>query len=358
MKTLKKIINEYMCKIAAVFVVFLLVIVLGFQLIAEQKRGYEDSTQTLKLINNILEENERELTAVQDITPNTAKGKLMQYSAVWSENGKYIIQVGMEPVNVNKVVEKNKISYIFSTFKLNSEADFYDVDAAKGIIIGSTNTENIGRSIEEIGINFDKIKNDPNGFHANINGELSFCVFQKVNGAYLGRTVTIGSLYQRIPSLMLILLLCLMVIAFVLVYAVTKNMNKYVIDEIHDINDKLNLIADGKFNENIEVRSSLELSELSDYINTMLKSILDHNVKMSYVLNKTNLLIGIYEYNDAMSRVQFTEYVPQIFSLHSDEMEEIASDIERFKKFILKIRDKTVPDEPNVCMVTKAAICI
>ena len=227
MQTLKQILFKYMYQITALLVVFILIIVLFVQLIAEQRRAYEQAIQTFGLINNRLEENEQELEVVQkeyrqtclynaeviaeiiehdldilddlkhlkelaemlevdeihvfntkgriftgthpeyynftfdsgeqisffkpmlkdktlklvqEITPNTAEGKLMQYSAVWSDNGKYIVQVGMEPVNVKKVTEKNEISYIFSTFKVNAEADFYDIDAGSGTIIGSTNT--------------------------------------------------------------------------------------------------------------------------------------------------------------------------------------------------------------------------
>lgn len=438
MKTLKNIISKYMFQIAAVFVAFILLTVLLVLLATEQKQAYEDASETFELINNRLEENQQELTVVQqeyeqtclynakviadiiegrpdilndvkglkelaallevdeihvfdttgriftgthpeyygytfdsgeqmrffkpmlkdktlqlvqDITPNTAVGKLMQYSAVWSGNGEYIIQVGMEPVSVNKGTAKNEMSYIFSTFKLDSTSDFYDIDAESGNIIGSTNVESIGHNIEETGISFDKIKTDSNGFHAYANGDMSFCVFQKNGGIYLGKTVTINSIYQRIPYLMLILSICMVFIAFILVHAVTKNMNKYVVDEIHDINSKLHLIANGKFDERIDVQSSAELSELSDYINILLKSILENNIKMSYILNKTNLLIGIYEYNDTTSRVRFTEYMPQIFSLDSDETEKATSDLKYFKKLINKIRGEAVPNEPNVFMV-------
>ncbi len=137
-------------------------------------------------------------------------------------------------------------------------------------------------------------------------------------------------------------------IVFVLAYTVTKHLNKYVVDEIRVINDKLNLTANGKFDGNIEVQSSRELFELSDHINTMRKSILDNNIKMSYVLSKTNLLIGVYEYSDTMGRVEFTEYVPQILSVSPEEMERLSSDTERFKNLIGEICSRPVPDEPNV----------
>ncbi len=438
MKSLKKIIGKYMYRITAISVIFMLLIVLFVQMIAEQRRAYEDSMQTLGLINNRLKENEKELETtreeynqtclynaevianiieynpdilhdleglrdlavlleideihifdktgrifagthpeyydytfdsgeqmmffkpmlkdkslklVQEITPNTAENKLMQYSAVWSKNEKYIVQIGVDPVNVKKVTEKNEISYIFSTFKISAEEDFYDIDATNGSVIGSTNTKSIGHNVTELGMNFDRMKNDTDGFHARINGTVSFCIFQKTGNTYLGRVVPIQFLYQRIPTFTLTLSVCLLFIAFVLAYAVTRHMNKYVVDEIHDINNKLNRIAEGNFNENIEVRSSIELSELSDYINTLLKSILDKNIKISYVLNKTNLLIGVYEYNDTVKKVQFTEYVPQIFSLGLDETKKISSDIEYFKKFINGVKNNTMPDEPNVFKV-------
>lgn len=438
MATLKGIIRKYMYQITAIVVASMLLIVLGFQLLIEQRRAYENSMQIFTLIDNRLNENQQELniikeeyrqtclynaqvidqivekdpdildslerlrnlaklleideihiidstgrifagthpeyynltldsgeqisffepmledknlSLVQEITPNTAEGKLMQYSAVWSKNGEYIVQVGMEPVNVRKLTEKNEISYIFSTFKVNSDADYYDIDAASGKIIGTTNSESIGHDIEEVGIDFDDIKNDTNGFYARVNGHISFCVFRESGDNYLGRVVAVRNLYQRIPPTMLLLSVCMIFMAFVLVYAVTKHINKYVVNEIQDINDKLDLITNGKFDETIDVRSSIEFSALSDYLNTMLKSIIDQNVKMSYVLNKTNLLIGVYEYNDSISRVQFTEYVPQILSIDVEEMNNISLDVEAFKQYINDIHKKNIPDEPNVFKV-------
>lgn len=43
---------------------------------------------------------------VQDIEPNTAEHKLMQYSAMWNSTGEFIVEAGIEPVNVSKVTEK------------------------------------------------------------------------------------------------------------------------------------------------------------------------------------------------------------------------------------------------------------
>ena len=55
---------------------------------------------------------DKSLKLVQPLSPNTAEKKYIQYSAVWSPNGKFFVQVGMEQQNVQKVTEKNELPYI------------------------------------------------------------------------------------------------------------------------------------------------------------------------------------------------------------------------------------------------------
>ena len=82
---------------------------------------------------------DKSLKLVQEITPNTAEEKPMQYSAIWSENGEYIVQIGMEPVNVLKVTEKNELSYIFSLFRVNPDMSYYSINSENYELLGSTN---------------------------------------------------------------------------------------------------------------------------------------------------------------------------------------------------------------------------
>lgn len=60
---------------------------------------------------------------IQPIIPNTSNGSLIQYSAVWSSNGHFFVQVGMKQENVQKITEKNELSYIFSLLRVNSSVD-------------------------------------------------------------------------------------------------------------------------------------------------------------------------------------------------------------------------------------------
>lgn len=288
------------------------------------------------------------LKLVQEITPNTAEDKLMQYSALWSENGEFIVQVGMAPVNVMKVTEKNELSYLFSQFRVNLEANYYAVDIASGQIVGSTESECLGKNLTEIGLDEKLFSEYEKGFHASVEGRRSYCVFQKAGDNYIGRVIAVEDLYKRIPQTVAGLALCLAAIAVALNCAVTRYMNRYVVDGIRSINVKLGRIAEGNLDEEIDIRSSVEFAELGSYINIMKKSILDSNRKMSYVLSKTNMYIGVYECNGNMRRVRFTEYIPRILALDEEETRQLSSDVAKFQQFIRKIRKNPVEGEPDI----------
>lgn len=304
-----------------------------------------DSGEQISFFRPMLED--KTLKLVQDITPNTAEEKPMQYSAVWSENGEFIVQVGMEPVNVMKVTEKNELSYIFSLLRVNPEANYYAIDAATGKIVGSTNLDSVGTDASEIGLRLKDIQSD-DGFYVAVNGRRSFCVFERIGVNYIGRVVTAESVYQNIPITTFWILISLILVAAFLVNRVGRYMNKYVVDKISDVNDKLKSIADGNLEENVDIRSSVEFAELSNYVNSMVKSLLENNKKMSYVLSKTNMNIGTYEYGGPTQRVRYTENIPKILSVDHDKMEQLASDVDRFVHFLDEIMEHPLPDEEGI----------
>ncbi len=298
---------------------------------------------------------DKTLELVQDITPNTAEGKLMQYSAVWDRNKDHILQVGMEPLKVMKVTEKNQLSYIFSLFWVNSDCNYYAINAESGKIAGSTVSDNVDRNAEDIGLNLETVKSQNNGFSAVINGRRYFCITRKVGDAYLMRTVLESTLYQRIPESILLLAACLILSVIVLCVGTAFCTNRFVISKIKKINEKLYSITMGNLDEEIDIKSSVEFAELSRYANLMIQSLLNGSKKMSHVLSKANLYIGVYEYNHSMKRVRYTEYLPSLLALDMEQMERIASDYSLFKEYIDGIRRHPVPGKPGVYRLSEGS---
>lgn len=305
-----------------------------------------DSGKQISFFKPLLQD--KTLQLVQDIVPNTAEAKMMQYSALWSENGEFIVQIGMEPVRVMEFTEKNELSYIFSLFRVNVEAEYYAIDVESGEVVGSTVMSDVGRSAAAVGFKLQEIKNDPDGFHEKVNGNTSFCVFTQMGNNYIGRVLPNSSLYRQVPTNTIVLAVCLILISQILSRAVTGYMNKYVASGIYGINEKLRMIGKGHLDERVDVQSSIEFAELSAHINDILQSILDNNRKMSYVLSKTNMFIGEYEYSLWNKRVRFTEYVPKILNLSEEETSKMTEDYTVFRAYVDLITKNPVPGEMDV----------
>lgn len=304
-----------------------------------------DSGEQMNFFKPLL--TDKSLHLVQDITPNTAEAKMMQYSALWSKSGAFIVQIGMEPVNVLKATEKNELSYLFSLFRVNPHANYYAV-IGSGEIVGSTDLPSVGRQLSDIGLDLDAIAVGTTAFHAKVNGVNSYCVFREKNGNYIGRVLSCREMYQSIPPITAALAVCLITIAFILSHVVTGYMNLYVVGGIRSINEKLHSITQGNLDELVDIQNSVEFEELSGYINRMKQSLLDNNKKMSYVLDKANMYIGVYEYNRHMKRVRFTRHVPRILCLEPEESDKLSSDCALFQSLITALRSDPVDGETNI----------
>ncbi len=288
---------------------------------------------------------DKSLRLCQPITPNTAENKPMQYSALWSKSGEFIVQVGMEPINVFKATEKNELSHIFSHLRVDIGVNLYAIDKNSGEIVGSTTDGELGLHCSEIGFDYKKLIQKGESVHMTINGVDSYCVFTEMGDNLIGRVISNDSLYREVPSNVIELGIGIIIVAFILMYSVIWYINKYIIKGIYSINEKLNLIEEGNLSENVSVRTSLEMSELSDHINSMISSLLSTTDKISYVLNKTDMNIGVYEYSDKMNDVRFTEYVPRILEIDMLKEKQLKSDFREFSAFLNEIKEKQYSEE-------------
>lgn len=261
----------------------------------------------------------RNLELCQEITPNTAEGKLMQYAAVWREDGKGIVQIGLEPNRVMEATKKNELSYIFSLLTADSGAVMYAVDTENHEILGSTKSDFVGKKLEDIGIDPHKINLDGKGFHTKLNDNWSYFTFLKSDSILLGRSYPVETLYSGINIDTLYLGVYLFIIAGVMILVISKYLDEKIIKGIDLVNRKLKKITNGALDERIDVNTTPEFLELSGHINQMVKSICDTTDKISYALDFARMPIGIYEYGTGMSRVRVTKRVPQILALSKDE---------------------------------------
>lgn len=291
---------------------------------------------------------DKTLELVQSITPNTAEEKLMQYSALWSRNQEYIIQIGMKPVNVEKATAKNELSYIFSLFRVNPNIHYFAIDSQSGKIVGASKEENVNLDCSEVGFSFMDIQNDETEIYANINGKESYCIFKKIGSTYVAYVIQLQHLYQELPIVICILFLCMMLIAITLATSFNEYMKTNIVNKLHKINELLSSITEGNLNQIVDVRNVYELSELSTHINTMVQSLFSSNSKLTYILSRTNIYLGTYEYSYTSNYIKFSEYIPTLFSWDEDTINLLSTSRDDFKNYIDSVRTNPVPYEQNV----------
>ena len=197
----------------------------------------------------------------------------MQYSALWSENGRFIVQVASDAESDVRVTEKFELSSILSTLRVLGDAELYAIDVDNGEIIGATLSEDVGKNMTDIGLDMDMLKTKGSSFHAKINGKNSYCVFDMVGEHLFGRVVLNKVLYEEVPVKGLWLAIILYAFAAVMIVSITRYLDRVVIHDIRGINRKLREITDGNLNERVEENSTKEFSELGDHINQMVESL-------------------------------------------------------------------------------------
>ncbi len=240
--------------------------------------GYSfDSGEQIGFFKPLLTDKSLEL--VQETTPNTAEGKLVQYSALWNEDGSFIVQVGMKPSNVLRATKKNELSYIFSLLRTGVGYQLYAIDPDTEKVVGATVVSDVGKDVAEIGIKPEEMESE-RGFHAKTSQSLQYCLSKKIGENYIVWASPVSGFFQSILVNELLLLAGLVLISLILVYAVTDTMDRTVIGQIKRINEKLWSIQDGELRTKVDVRDSKEFLELSTHINSMVESLIRSSEKL------------------------------------------------------------------------------
>ena len=302
--------------------------------------GYSfDSGKQLSFFKPLLSNQNLQLT--QKIMENTASHIKMQYSALWSENKEFIVQVGMNHENASKATKKNQLSYLFKLFRVNNEAQYYAINSKNHKIVGTTH-HHIGDVASSIGLKDTQIKEAKNGFFTEIDGQLSYCVSKKIKNNYIYCIIPVRVLFKEVPKNCLEMIVCLIIISILFRLLIIKYIRVYVIDSINQINHQLSKISKGQLDEEVSINNSLEFQKLSHYINEMKQSLLVNNKKMDYILTQKNQLIGFYEYNQKLNTLYLSDGFKEIFSLNSQQCTQFKEDINDFIDFLNKINTHQV----------------
>ena len=120
---------------------------------------------------------------------------------------------------------------------------------------------------------------------------------------YIGRIVSTETLYENVSVNVTEIGACMMFVAMILVWAVTRYMNRKVVNGIYEVNEKLRRITKGNFEETVDVSHSVEFSELSSHVNALVRRV-SELLKKIELERDHDLLTGIYNRRGLDNRLE------------------------------------------------------
>lgn len=216
------------------------------------------------------------LSMCQEIAPNTAENKPMQYAATWSADKSIIVQIGYDPRRVIEITQNNELPYIFSLLTDSSDSTLLAIDPDTFEIVGSADEEYVGKSCEELGISSSLLDKSGKGRYINFSGSpLSYACFSKIQDVYVCRVVSFENMTAGMLSSCIMLLIYIILIFALTFILLSHYLDKKIISSISKINSMLMLITEGAYDLSVEVHSTQEFTQLSGYINKMVKRLKD-----------------------------------------------------------------------------------
>lgn len=291
---------------------------------------------------------DRSLELCQEITPNTAEGKLMQYAAVWTENADIIVQIGLIPQKVMEVTKRQELAYIFAMQTTSPGTTLYAIDQGTNTVAGTSSGEHLGLTLAELGISPDKITAGRNGFFAMVKNQLCYCVFSPIDTVLVGSVRSVSSMIGTLNEHNALLGLYLIAVCALMIFLISKYLETQIIKGIETINHDLTEISTGKLDVRVDVNTTPEFQELSGHINQMFESLLTYTDKVSSALRISKVPMGFFDYNKNMTWMRYTSRVPEILNMSQQEADTALSTYPAFMQKLEELQRNPVPGEDFV----------
>lgn len=312
--------------------------------------GVDDGEQ-IGFFKSILEDPTLEL--VQEITPATADGVLMQYSAVARKDRRGIVQIGMEPKRMIETLSRTEMSYVFSMVVSDSNEDIFLFDKKTGAIQKSTDEEHDSDNFYDMGFSKNTILNGEVGEVLETENENYYAVISETEHGMVSITTEKDAVIATSNQSVVVVAICLGLISALMIVIIKKFLEIYVIHGIEEIISSLKKITSGNLETVITVDSNPEFKELSTHINTMVGYLLRSTSKVSRIIDAVDFNIAIYEYENNIENVTTTNRLAALLGFSLDDEKTLFEDKRLFEEKICSICQNSQDSEDRTVYSVK-----
>lgn len=223
----------------------------------------EQSAEFLKIIDD------PSIEMVQEPQENAAEGILMQYVGVARQEEKGLVQVGIRPEVLEKVLEGTAIDVVLKDIEFGNTGYIFAIDKESGNIEAHKNASLIGQPSAKAGL---KVSGPSEG-KAKFDGVSGYYVIEEYNDMYLGTFMPSKEYYSQRLSQTLVVSVSMTIIFFILIMMINRMVDKKIVKGINRIADSMKEIAEGDFTVTVNEMGNEEFEVLSTSVNKMVESI-------------------------------------------------------------------------------------
>lgn len=235
------------------------------------------------------------LQLCQDIVPNTAESKPMQYAATWLADGSGIVQIGLQPRLLLEVVDSKSLENAVKHLPTGQSGHLIIVDKQTHEIQASTN-KNLNGIIPALARTESRSKGQAY-YHQNY-FDKKFCVFSHEYGNYkIYRFHDHDFAVSSAISSSLLVLFYVGLVATLVLGFISWYINRKVTTNLTKIAHDLTRLEVGHLERITLMTGIKEFDEVTFYVNQLLLSVRSSWDKISFILKKGKMPTGIFAYN-------------------------------------------------------------
>ena len=301
----------------------------------------------------LLDSDDEDAYLIQEMRPNAAEDKIMQYVGVARKAKKGIVQVGFEPKRQIEAQARNTYEYIFSRFPTDVEEELFVVNCNGGAILG--HSDNVDMDFSQECYQLDSLFECTKGaYKEGTDGKQMYVVSQKFEDVLICAALPGDILKQKLLASTFRTLIYLLLIEVAVIFLLNYLVKQKVINGIHQINESLSDITNGNFDTAVSVGGNREFEELSKGINTMVSSIINISGRISAIIEISGIPLAAFEYEKGINHVFVTSGLGELLDLSNEKVAEFCRDTKLFDKCIHEITQLPVEGEEDVYRIHDA----
>jgi methyl-accepting chemotaxis protein len=219
------------------------------------------------------------------------KGVYFQYITVARYDKRGLVQIGMQPERLDKLVAEANLSNLLQGMNLNKGERIIIADTADGTIMGDSGGTIKSDSLPILEFTSDKSGNE----FVTVEGIKYYYLHTRSDGYDIYNLVTGKKMFMQRDFQLVVTVISNLLIYIVLYCMITFVVRSQIIKNISKITDTLSLLSTGKLENKIDIHTCNEFSSLSDGINALvhyIKELLGKIKKSADVMAESSAAIS------------------------------------------------------------------